>query len=87
MIEQFYLTHTWTLSGATTSDQGGPGSNGKKGVLYIPSSSRIGTSSSDNLVSYLGHSLAVCIFYSASWLSCGSLTFRHVVELVIKQLM
>ena len=47
-----------TLSGATTSGQSGPGSNGNKGVLCIPQSSSItGASTSDFLVSYLGHSL------------------------------
>ena len=43
------------LSGATTPGQGGPGSNGNKGVLHIPQSSSItGTSASDCLVSYPG---------------------------------
>ena len=47
-----------TLSGATTSGQSGPGSNGNEGVLCIPQSSSItGTSPSDCLVSYPGHSL------------------------------
>ena len=46
------------LSGATILGQSGPGTNGNKGVLRIPqSSSIIGTSSSDCLVSYTGHSL------------------------------
>ena len=47
------------LSGATTPGQSGPpGSNGNEGVLRIPkSSSTAGTSPSDCLVSYLGHSL------------------------------
>ena len=46
------------LSGATTLGQSGPGSDGKKGVLRIPQSSSItGTSPSDCLASYLGHSL------------------------------
>ena len=46
------------LSGATTPGQSGPGSNVNKGVLYILQSSSItGTSPSDCLVSYLGHSL------------------------------
>ena len=47
-----------TLSGATTSGQSRLGSNGNEGVLYIPQSSSItGTSLSNCLVSYLGHSL------------------------------
>ena len=45
------------LSGATTPDQRGPGSNGNVGVLRIHQSSSIaGTSPSDCLVSYPGHS-------------------------------
>ena len=41
-----------TLSGATTPDQSGPGSDGNEGVLRIPQSSTIsGTSPSDCLVS------------------------------------
>ena len=41
------------LSGATTPDQSGPGSDGNKRVLRIPQSSSIaGTSPSDCLVSY-----------------------------------
>ena len=65
-----------TLSGATTPGQSGPGSNGNEGVLRIPQSSSIaGTSPSDCLVSYPGHSLggvlplcrgAVSVFYSPS---------------------
>ena len=46
------------LTGATILGQSGPGSNSNKGVLYIPQSSSItGTSPSDCLVSYPGHSL------------------------------
>ena len=46
------------LSGATTPGQSGPGSNGNKGVLHIPQSSSItGTSPSNCLVSYPGHSM------------------------------
>ena len=45
------------LSGATTLGQSGPGSDGNEGVLRIPQSSSIaGTSPSDYLVSYPGHS-------------------------------
>ena len=40
-----------TLSGATTPGQSGPWSDGNERVLHIP-----GTSPSDYLVSYLGHS-------------------------------
>ena len=46
------------LSGATTLGQSGPGSNGNEGVLCIPHSPSItGTSLSDCLVSYIGHTL------------------------------
>ena len=46
------------LSGATTSTHSGPGSNGSERALRIPQSSSItGTSPSNCLVSYLGHSL------------------------------
>ena len=59
----------------TIPGQSGPGSNGNEGVLCIPQSSSItGTSPSNCLVSYLGHSfgrgvLPVCrgevgVFYS-----------------------
>ena len=49
----------WTLLGATTLGQSGPGSNGNKGVLSIPqSSSNTRTSPSDCLMSLSGHSLA-----------------------------
>ena len=45
------------LSGATTSGQSGPGSDANEGVFRIPQSSSLpGTSPSDCLVSYLGHS-------------------------------
>ena len=48
------------LSGATTPGQSGPGSDGNEGVLRIPQSPSItGTSPSDCLVSYPGHSLGV----------------------------
>ena len=45
-------------SGATIPGQSGPGSNGNEGVFCIPQSLSItGTSPSDCLVSYPGHSL------------------------------
>ena len=47
-----------TLSGTTTPGHSGPGSDGNEGVLCILQSSGItGTSPSDCLVSYPGHSL------------------------------
>ena len=46
------------LSGATISDHNGPGSNGNEEAFRIPQRpSIIGTSPSDCLVSYPGHSL------------------------------
>ena len=46
------------LSSTTTPGQSGPGSDGNEGVLRIPQSScTAGTSPSDCLVSYSGHSL------------------------------
>ena len=49
-----------TLSGATTLGQSGPGSDGNEGVLHFPQISSIsGTSPSDCLVSYTGHSWGV----------------------------
>ena len=48
----------WSISGATTLGQSGPGSNSNEGVISIPQSSSITrTSLSDYLMSYLGHSL------------------------------
>ena len=65
-----------TVSVATTAGKSGPGSDGNKGILRIPQSSSItGTSPSDCLVLYPGHSLgwilplyreAVGVFYSPS---------------------
>ena len=47
----------WPI-GATTLGQSGPGSDGNKEVFCFPQSFSItGASSSDCLVSYLGHSL------------------------------
>ena len=46
------------LSDATTAGQSGPGSDGNEEILRIPQSSSIaGTSPSDYLVTYPGHSL------------------------------
>ena len=55
---QFYLSIDRTLSGAITPGQSRTDSNGNQGLLHIPqSSSIIGTSPSDCLVSYPRHSL------------------------------
>ena len=45
------------LSGTTTPDQSGPGSNGNEKVLYISQSFNTGASPSDCFVSYPGHLL------------------------------
>ena len=53
-----------TISGTTTPDKSGPGSNGSKGVLRISQSSSItGASSSFCLVSCLGHTVT----FSRAW--------------------
>ena len=50
------------LSGANTLGQSEPGSDGNEGVFHIPQSSSItGTSPSDCLVSYPGHSLLLVV--------------------------
>ena len=50
-----------TLSGPTTPSQSEPGSDGNEGVFHnSQSSSIIGASPSDCLVSYLEHSLGKC---------------------------
>ena len=46
-----------SIAGATVPGQGVPGSNGNEEVLHIPQSSRIGTSHSDDIMSYTGPSL------------------------------
>ena len=54
-----------TLLDAYTPGQSGPGSNVNEGVLHIPQSSRTGTSPSDCLVLYPGHSLRRGFYPSA----------------------
>ena len=68
-----------TLSGATTSGQSGPESNGNEGILQIPQISSITVvSPSDSIVSYPGHTKrgvcrdAVAVFYSLSGLGYDS---------------
>ena len=70
--------------------QSGPGSNGNEGVLHIPQSSSItGTSPSDCLVLYPGHSLGVVlplwrgivnVFYSPSWLGNVAIFTSNVLN-------
>ena len=58
MLLVLFNPYIGPLSGATTPGKSGPGSNGNEGVVRIPQSSSIaGTSPSDCLVSYPGHSL------------------------------
>ena len=53
-----HLSSIWPVSGTTTPGQSGTRNDGNEGVLRIPQSSSItGTSPSDCLVSYPGHSL------------------------------
>ena len=79
MSNSFIWSIDRTLSGATTSGQSGPGSNGNEGVLHIHKSYSItGASPSNCLMSYTGHSLvegvlplcrdAVSVFSSPSQL-------------------
>ena len=74
-----------TLSGATTPGQSGPGSNGNEGVLRIPQGPSItGTSPSDCLVSYPGHSLGVGLTpQQISYLHVGSEEVLLILFLVI----
>ena len=77
-LNSFFLSLDGTLTGSSTSDQGGPESNSNKGVHHILWSSRAGTLPSDGLMSYPGHSLevlhlcrdAVSIFFSPRQMDC-----------------
>ena len=62
-IKQFYLTNIQDI-GATTTSHSEPGSNGIKGVLYIPKSFWTGVSPSDGLVLYQG-----CLLWKGSYSS------------------
>ena len=65
------------LSGATIPGHSGPGSVNDEVVLRIPQSSSItGTSISDRLVSYLGHSLEGAALPSAE----KQLTGQRITE-------
>ena len=60
-----------TLSGATTPGPSTPGSDGNIGILCtLQSSSITGTSPSDCLVSYQGHSFSVCVCVWGGLLLC-----------------
>ena len=87
-----------TQSGATTPGQSRPGSNGNKGVVCIPQSSRItGTLPSDCLASYLGHSLGESYssvekqsVYSAApadWTSKQANDYRQIKRVQLKNTM
>ena len=74
-----------TLSSATTPGQSGPESNSNKGVLCISQSSSItGTSPSDCLVSYPGHSLGES-YLSAEMQSVYSATPEDWTKFYFKQ--
>ena len=69
------------LSGATTPGQSGPESDGNEGVLRIPQSSSIaGTSPSDCLMSYPGHSLGGGSYPSAEKQSVYSTAPADLVQ-------
>ena len=69
-------------SGATTPGQSGSGNNDNEGVLRIPQSSSItGTTPSDYLVSYTGHS-AVYSSVPADWANCAFI-FTFFVQLFL----
>ena len=55
-------------SDATTPCKSGPGCNGNEGVFHISQIFKAGTTPSDGLMSYPGHSLreTVGVFYSLS---------------------
>ena len=55
-----------TLSGATNLNQSRPNINGNEKVLHNPQSSKTGTSPSDCLMSYPGHSLSLTSLQSYS---------------------
>ena len=65
-----YLRTVWpidkTLSGATTPGQSRPGNNGNGGVLHILQISKAGASTSDGLMSYIGHSFGGKSYFSAN---------------------
>ena len=59
LAHSFIWTIDQTPSGATTTGQNGPGSNGNEVVVHIPPNSRIGASPSDCFVSYSRYSEGV----------------------------
>ena len=72
----------WTLSGPTTPDQSGPGSNSNEEVLHIPQSSIITVASpSDCLASYPEYSLGES--YSSAKIQlvvfCSSSRLGHTI--------
>ena len=74
-VDEWYILHFTNLVHSR------PRSNGSKGVLYTPQSSRIGASPSNSLVPYPKHSLVVglpfsrhaVVSYSLCWLGCDVL--------------
>ena len=97
MLLVLFNPYIGPLSGATTPGQSGPGSDGNEGVLRIPQRSSIaGTSPSDCLVSYLGHSSvggvlllcreAVGVFYSPSRLGKYDIKYSYLIPISCMQL-
>ena len=66
-------TSVWPIhrrfSVATSPGKNRQRSNGNEGVLHIPQNSRDGTSQSDSLMIYKGHSLGWGSYLSAPWCS------------------
>ena len=80
-----HLTPDRTLSGASTPDQSGPGSDGIEGVVHIPQISNItAASSSDVLVSYPEYSSAeMQSVYSTAPTDCAHTYDNHVLHHII----
>ena len=62
MVKKFYLTHRWDPIRCNHSWPKWTWEQWQEGVLHIPQSSKTGTSSSDDFVSYPGHLFGVLPF-------------------------
>ena len=77
-----------SLSGSTTPGQNEPGSNDNEGVLHSPQIFKAGTSPSDGLISYQGHTLGssytstvmqlVCSTNPANW--AWDIKFSYLIQ-------
>ena len=73
------------LLGATTPGQSGPGSDGNKGVLRIPQSSRFTEASpSDYLLSYQDNRWGSLLVYSAVSADCACVCVRVCVCVCVR---